>query len=154
MTFEKTSNLLPNSFQNSFPFSAFPGTSLISRFCISCNFLFFFSPRFFPIFWCFPPVFPVFSLFSHFSLKNDVSCIVLFPFSRRKLASNSVSFPISRQKLASNSISFPISCQKLALNRLVFKKLVSPTPTLQYDGRGFRSAGCRLPAGQGATVLR
>ena len=63
----------------------------------------------------FSPVFPVFSpVFSCFSLKNDVSCIVSFPISRQKLASNSVSFPISCQKLASNSISFPISRRKLA----------------------------------------
>ena len=120
-------------FQTRFRFQPFPEPcrNLVSVFLL----IFCFFPSFFQFF---PPCFLVFSPlffqlfpgFSCFSLTNYVSCIVSFPFSRQKLTSNSVSFPISRRKLASNSVSFPISRRKLASNRLVFKKLVSPTPRL------------------------
>ena len=94
---------------------------ILSCFCISCNFLFFF---------CFFYIFPVFLFFSPsfvlFLLKNYVSCFVLFCIYTNLLSQILTCFPFfAHFRLKFRLIShFSFHF----LSRLVFKKIVSPTP--------------------------
>ena len=131
------------SFPSRFRFQHFPKfrQNLISRkshlakilscFCISCNFNFFFSCLlvFFPLFFIF---FPCFSCFSG---KNYVSCLVSFPIYAHFLSQILSPFPF----LVSNSVSFLIS---RSISRLVsFSKNWSCPPLVRLtrskinDGR-------------------
>ena len=120
-----------NLAENSFPFSAFPGTSSKSCFCISCNFLFF--SCFFPVISCFLVFFPLFfqffPCFSRFSLKNDVSCLVSFPIYAHFSSRIPSRFPFLAHFSSRILSHFPFLIPFLASNRLVFKKLVSNKPT-------------------------
>ena len=99
------SSISRNLAENSFPFSAFPGTSSKSRFCIFCNFLFFF-----PVFSCyflffsvFSPVFssffPVFLVFCWKMMCLVSSCFPFMTISRLEFCIVSHFSPISRLEL-------------------------------------------------------
>ena len=130
-------------FQTRFCFQHFPEPhqKLVSVFLVIFSFFPVFSCflGFFPCFFLFFPVFlvffPCFSSFFPVFLVFRIKMMYLVSYRFPVLAENSPQiriFPIFRRKLASNSISFPISRWKLASNRLVFKKLVSPTPNWPY----------------------
>ena len=96
-----------NLAENSFPFSAFPGTSSKSRFCISCNFQFFsfFSCFFLCFFPCFSSFFPVFLVFRWKMMYLVSSRFPFTPISRLEFRL----FPISRLEFCLVTYFSPIS---------------------------------------------
>ena len=117
-----------NPAENSFSFSAFFGTLSKYRFCISCNFLFFFL--FFSCFFLmfFPGFSSFFPVFSRFSLKNDVSCIVSFPIYAHFSSRIPYRFPF----LAHFSSQIP-SCFPFLAH--FSPRIASPTPSQAHAGR-------------------